>query len=272
MTTQYQKQKTFVICIDSDGCVMDTMDIKHQHCFGPYLSEVFGLSDEKRFLNLWDHINLYSQTRGINRFRGLVMALTEYGYEKDFSALKHWVETSNELSNRALIKRIEQHSSEDLQLALLWSEKVNAGIQQLRCQDKPFPSVKRSLAILKQFADIAVVSSANNEAIIDEWTRHELLPFVDVVYGQEQGTKAYCINQLKKLGYLAEHILMVGDSPGDLAAAKEAGVHFFPILCRHEDTSWDQLVLEALGKLVYQNFDANYQKELIIKFNHNLSI
>ena len=32
---QYTKQKDFLICVDSDGCAMDTMDIKHFRCFGP---------------------------------------------------------------------------------------------------------------------------------------------------------------------------------------------------------------------------------------------
>lgn len=31
----FAKTKDFLICIDSDGCAMDTMDIKHFRCFGP---------------------------------------------------------------------------------------------------------------------------------------------------------------------------------------------------------------------------------------------
>ncbi|MDW1138447.1 HAD hydrolase-like protein, partial [Mannheimia haemolytica] len=164
-----------------------------------------------------------------------------------------------------------EHPSHDLQLALMWSEKVNIGIKTLHTQDRPFRLVKRSLAIIKEFADIAVVSSANNEAIIDEWTRHGLLPFVDLVYGQDEGTKTHCLNQLSQYGYQPNHILMVGDSPGDLNSANEAGVNFFPILCGDEDNSWNQLVLETLGKLVYQKFTLQYQSQLIAKFNANLT-
>ena len=32
---EYQKTKEFLVCIDSDGCAIDTMDIKHIKCFGP---------------------------------------------------------------------------------------------------------------------------------------------------------------------------------------------------------------------------------------------
>lgn len=271
MSLAYQKQKTFIVCIDSDGCAMDTMNIKHQRCFGPYAVDVFNIDNAERFIAIWDKVNLYSATRGINRFKGLVLSLEEYGYAKDFRALKNWVETTKELSNRSLLQQIEQQDSEDLRLALQWSEKVNIGIKTLRNEDKPFKRVQRSLAIIKQFADIAVVSSANNEAILDEWTRHGLMPFVDVVFGQEQGSKAYCINQLKQSGYAPENILMVGDSPGDLTAAEETAVHFFPILCQREDESWDRLVLETLGKLVYQKITSDYQQQLIATFHQNLT-
>lgn len=40
MTTFIPKHK-FIVCIDSDGCAMDTMNIKHDKCFGPYAVEIF---------------------------------------------------------------------------------------------------------------------------------------------------------------------------------------------------------------------------------------
>ena len=32
--SEYKKKKDFLICVDSDGCAMDTMDVKHFLCFG----------------------------------------------------------------------------------------------------------------------------------------------------------------------------------------------------------------------------------------------
>ena len=62
-----------MVCVDSDGCAMDTMEVKHRKCFGPKMIEVWGLQDiEEKFLEMWNMINLYSKTRGINRFKGLV--------------------------------------------------------------------------------------------------------------------------------------------------------------------------------------------------------
>ena len=33
----FEKSRDFLICIDSDGCAMDTMDVKHMRCFAPCL-------------------------------------------------------------------------------------------------------------------------------------------------------------------------------------------------------------------------------------------
>ena len=74
----YVKKKEYLLCVDSDGCAMDTMDIKHFKCFGPCMVEEWGLEEWKEeILNRWNEINLYTMTRGINRFKGLAMALNE---------------------------------------------------------------------------------------------------------------------------------------------------------------------------------------------------
>ena len=35
----------FLICVDSDGCAMDTMDVKHYRCFGPCMVDEWGLEE-----------------------------------------------------------------------------------------------------------------------------------------------------------------------------------------------------------------------------------
>ena len=42
----YRKQKEYLICVDSDGCAMDTMDSKHITCFGPCLIPAFTMGAE----------------------------------------------------------------------------------------------------------------------------------------------------------------------------------------------------------------------------------
>ena len=64
-----------LICVDSDGCAMDTMDIKHFRCFGPAMVEEWSLTPwQEEILQRWNNTNLYSMTRGINRFQGLSIA------------------------------------------------------------------------------------------------------------------------------------------------------------------------------------------------------
>lgn len=271
----FKKQKEFLICVDSDGCAMDTMDVKHRECFGPKLIEVWGLQEHQEiFMEIWERINLYSRTRGINRFKGLVMSLEEMakrGMEiPDFSAIRQWTENSPELSNPALEKAIEETSDEQLKKALEWSKAVNKAIHELPADDKPFPKAKEALEILSAVADIAIVSSANSSAVCDEWTRHGLAPYVQVSLGQEAGTKAACINKLKTNNYSEDKVLMVGDAPGDLDAASRNGVLYYPILVGKEAFSWERLASEALKKFMAGSYRGEYQQMLIAEFNEIL--
>lgn len=97
--------------------------------------------------------------------------------------------------------------------------------------DKPYEGVLETLIEIKKYADIAIVSSANEEAINSEWQRHGLLTHVDYVMGQGKGSKQECVEYLiKNEGYSENNIIMLGDSPGDLVAAKNNNVHFYPIM------------------------------------------
>ena len=41
----FVKNRVYLVCVDSDGCAMDTMDIKHFRCFGPCMVEEWGLEE-----------------------------------------------------------------------------------------------------------------------------------------------------------------------------------------------------------------------------------
>lgn len=274
---EFKKSKDFLVCVDSDGCAMDTMEVKHRKCFGPKIVEIWGLQDiEEKFLETWNKINLYSKTRGINRFKGLVKifeVLTDEGINMpEFSSIKKWIEITPELSNPALEKAIEETKDEQLAKALEWSKAVNKAISELQNEDKPFPKVKEGLEIISQFADIAIVSSANGGAVIDEWTRHELVPSVNVMLGQEAGTKVACIEALKENNFSKDNVLMVGDAPGDLEAAMKNEVLYYPILVGKEEFSWERLSTEALSKFLDGSYRGEYQQKLIDEFNALLKI
>ncbi len=226
--------------------------------------------NQDRFMEVWKNVNLFSRTRGINRFKGLVKTfelVADEGIDMpDLSTVKEWTETTNELSNPSLEREIAKTGDEQLKKALEWSNAVNKAIAELEGEDKPFPNVKEGLAAINNDADIAIVSSANGGAVQAEWTRHELAPYVQVMLGQEAGTKAACIGQLKKFNYPEGHILMVGDAPGDLAAAEKNDVFYYPILVGKEAFSWERLANEAIGKLKDGTFKGEYQQKLIDEF------
>ncbi|MBE5880777.1 MAG: HAD family hydrolase [Lachnospiraceae bacterium] len=272
----FQKKKDWLFCIDSDGCAMDTMDIKHIRCFGPCMVDEWGLSQWKApILDRWNDINLYTMTRGINRFKGLAMALKEiheqYCDIEGIEALQRWVAESPELSNPALEKAIEENDNVCLKKALSWSRKVNESINALSFDEKkPFDGVKEALAYANQFGDVAIVSSANRQAVDEEWGRYGLLDHVDIILAQDVGSKAFCIQELLKKGYDKDKVLMTGDAPGDKDAAEKNGVYYYPILVRREKESWEEFVGAAVGKLVDGSYGGDYQQQKLKEFTENL--
>lgn len=274
---QYRKEKEYLICVDSDGCAMDTMDIKHIRCFGPCMVDEWGLLEWKdAILKRWNDINLYTMTRGINRFKGLAMALKEINdaYQKieGVEVLDQWVETSDELSNAALKRAIEKDDNICLKKALSWSEKVNESINNDLTFDekKPFEGVKEALEYAHRYADIAIVSSANLQAVEEEWELYRLLDYVDILLAQNVGSKAFCIQELLKKGYDMDKTMMTGDAVGDYEAAKKNGVFYYPIRVRHEKESWEEFRAEAVNRLISGNYAGEYQKKQIDAFMDNL--
>ena len=274
----FKKDKDFLVCIDSDGCAIDSMNIKHINCFGPRMVDEWGLerwADE--ILASWNYVNLYSMTRGINRFKGLITALREidekYTRIEDLESLDRWVKTTNELSNSSLARAIKENpESICLKKALSWSNRVNASIKELPgAEVVPFGMVKEALEFAHEKADVVVVSSANLDAILDEWERYELLPHVDLVLAQNAGTKAYCIQELVKKGYDKSRIVMCGDAPGDLDAAKVNGVYYYPIKVGLEKESWSEFISVGFDKLIDGTYGGAYQSEKIEEFIKNLS-
>ena len=248
----FERKHDWLVCVDSDGCAMDTMDCKHFHCFGPCMVTEWQLEPwSEALLARWNDINLYSMTRGVNRFKGLAMALTEadaqYTPIDGVAALNEWVATSPALSNDALAAAVAADGHPVLAKALAWSRAVNAAIVRLPEELKvPFAGAKEGLAAAKSFADVAIVSSANRDAVVEEWEKFGLLQHTDITLAQDCGSKAHCIEKMLEFGYAPDHVLMVGDAPGDCDAAEKNGVWYYPILVRREGESWEELRTKTL--------------------------
>ena len=241
---KFVPKKKYLLCVDSDGCAMDTMNVKHIKCFGPKFVKVFNITKNVQgVLDRWNKINLYQRTRGINRFKGLAKILCEL-YPKDTACaeFKVWTDTSNELSEAALQHKIKEGAGEIFKKALLWSQATNVAIKALPDDNKEaFEGVYEALKEAGDTFDIAIVSSANFVAVKEEWQRCALLVLTDCITTQQDGGKSHCIAELIKKGYAPENVVMVGDAEGDLKAAEENGVAFYPILVNHEIESWQNI-------------------------------
>lgn len=281
-------RKKYLVCVDSDGCAMDTMNSKHAQCFGPAMIQVWGLQERREEAQrCWDRVNLFSETRGINRFLALCMVLQELLGEQEtgmethepceamegFEELRAWTRQTKELSLKSLQEWTNDHDVECCRRACRWSALVNEKIAAMpREGNKAFAGVAQALTGAHEKADIAVVSSANRAAVEEEWEREGLLPSVDVLLTQENGSKKDCIRRLLESGYEKDCVLMVGDAPGDIKAAKDNGVWFYPILAGREEESWQSFEKSALEPLLAGRYgDVSGQEELLWRNLEELS-
>ena len=270
----FVKTKDYLVCIDSDGCAVDSMTIKHEKAFSTALIDTFNLKEyEAEIRNKWYEINLYSKTRGINRFIGLNLILhyinDNFVTIDDLADFDSYIKDSKAYSNKSLEEFIFKTQSVLLKKCLEWSKLTNEYIKKINENDiKLFDNVKELISHISEYANIVVVSSANLDAIEAEWKRLNIIDYTNLVCSQNDGTKEYCIAKLKEKGFESKKILMIGDSPLDLSSALNNDVYFYPILCTKENNSWANLK-KYFEAFINNNFD-KYQENLIKKFNDNL--
>jgi len=121
--------------------------------------------------------------------------------------------------------------------------------------------------MMQRQADLMVVSATPAEALQREWTEHGLAPFMSVIAGQEMGSKAQHVRAAAMGKYAdAEHVLLIGDAPGDRDAAREAGCLYYPINPGHEAASWARLRDEAFARFTAGTYAGAYQDALVAEF------
>ncbi|UCH13457.1 MAG: HAD family hydrolase [Bacteroidales bacterium] len=267
----------FFIGIDSDGSAFDTMEIKQKECFCPNLIKYFELQTVSRYTReTWEFVNLYSIHRGYNRFIALVKFFEMLSERKDViarkqkipdtSALKEWINKESKLANPVLEEYVNKVNDPVLGLALQWSKKVNSDIAEMVYGMPPFPFVRESLDKIVTKADIIIVSQTPVEALTREWKENNIDKYPRAIAGQEYGTKAEHIKFAAKGKYPDNKILMVGDAPRDLEAARSNGVLFYPVNPGHEIASWERLYRESLEKFFEGSYEGDYEKKLIREF------
>lgn len=272
----FTPSKEFFVGIDSDGCIFDSMEIKHQECFAPMFIKHFNLQAGSKFAReTWAFVNLYSKTRGANRFPALVRAielLTERPQVRardikmpDMSALKEWIGRETKLGNATLNAEVAGGNT-GLNQVKTWSDAVNAQVQDIVHGVPPFPLVRETLEKINEKADAMCISQTPCDALQREWREHGIDGFVKIIAGQEMGTKTQHLEMAAKGKYPADKILMIGDAPGDQKAAKANDALFFPINPGKEEASWERLHNEGLDKFFAGEYAGAYEADLIQEF------
>ena len=272
-------QHGFLIAIDSDGCVFDTMELKHKECFIPEFIRHYELQAVSKYAReCWEFTNLYSKTRGANRFSTLIESLRLLSQRPEVIS-RHvsielpqpvvaWLAAETKLSNPSLEARVASTGDPELIRALEWSKGVNKAIAAMVRGVPPFPYVREVLRKVHGVADLIVCSATPREALKAEWREHELDLYVVEICGQEVGTKSEVLTVSNK--YDPQKTLMVGDAPGDHSAARANNCLFFPIVPGEEEKSWKRLHDEGVDRFLSGQFAGEYQQRLLDAFETSL--
>ena len=279
----YTAKYEFLIGIDSDGCAFDTMELKQKECFTPQTISHWGLQGVSKYAReATEFVNLYSKSRGINRFPALVEALEWTNKRPEVQArgikveiprsLIDWIAKETKLGNPALERAVKETNDPGLIKTLKWSEAVNKQVGEIvQSGVPPFPFVRESLEKMLGKADILVVSATPQEALVREWEEQDLVKYVAEICGQEVGTKKESLAFAQEKGKYAENrMLMIGDAPGDYKAAVANKALFFPINPGAEEKSWEKLCKEGLDRFFNGTFAGDYQKTLLEEFDSYL--
>ncbi len=263
--------------IDSDGCVFDTMRVKqHSHIQKTIirhwrLEPIAGL-----FRECADFVNLYSQTRGVNRFQALLLNFETLNSRPEARAagiplpktadLRRYCESGLALGNPTLEVEARHTGSPELARVLAWSHEANADLAAHYTPVPPFPWAVKALRLMQAASDTMVVSQTPEASLLREWRHHGIDRLVKLIGGQELGSKATQLRAAIHGFYAPGRAILIGDAPADCRAAQETGILFYPIFPDDEDASWQRFCEEAYPRFLAGTYAGAYADDLAGRF------
>ena len=279
-------EKNFFVGLDSDGTVFNSMELKHKDCFVGCLIRAFSFAPIAHEVHLvWNYVNIFSKTRGTNRFKALILTFDYLSKMESviksginipkLDSIRDWLISNKPLTNE-ILKKIIFDSTENekpyLENAFIWSENVNETVKKTVFNLPPMHGALNAMSKIKKFADIVVISNTPIKTLNREWSENNIESNVLYIGGQETGTKIEMLNAVAKNKYKNENILIIGDSFGDLNAAKNINALFFPILPLKEEESWELFNQKAFQSFLDESFSGEFENNLIEKFHSTLNI
>jgi phosphoglycolate phosphatase-like HAD superfamily hydrolase len=286
----FKKIKKFLVAIDTDGCVTDNMNGKQMLIFHPQFMEFYQLWEIESYLReVAEYYNLFSVDRGCNRFIAIQLTLTALQNRKDvqqellkkhiklpnIKPLNEYIAYAKEnkwgLGNPSLEEFLNQNPKDLAIYKLLgWSEAVNRMFPHISAKIPPFDKVKECLELMAQDADILIVSKTPYLDLANYWEAQGIAKYVQIIAGQEMGSKGHHIEVAKKAGrYEDDQVLMIGDGGGDLKAVKVNKGLFYPTAPGVEQKAWDNFP-DAFQRFVKRGYKGDFEDKLLEIFNKAL--
>ena len=286
----FKKTKDFLIAIDTDGCITDNMNGKQMLIFHPHFMEYYHLwGIESYFREVAEYFNLFSVDRGCNRFIAIQLTLKALQEREDVQSvldkknielpdsksLDDYIDFAEEnklgLGNPSLENFIDKHPNNFALYKLMgWSEAVNRTFPYISAKIPPFDGVKDCLALMARYADVLVVSKTPYDDLANYWESQDIAQYVQMIAGQEMGSKGHHIEVAKKAGhYQDDQVLMLGDGNGDLKAVKSNNGLFYPVAPGIEQKCWNRFP-EALERFFKLNYRGEFENKFIKEFEEIL--
>lgn len=255
----WKREHDFLVCIDTDGCVVDNMSAKQILVFHPFFMDMNNLRSIESYFRLHcEHHNLWATTRGCDRYLAIQLTLAslledpqgkdviDAAWIKELKAsvdsYVNWVNQTEGVSFGipSLARYHKEHGRDyNITRLLAWSEAVDRSFAFITVPMEPFPYVRETVQYLAERADILVVSGTPYSDLAEWWVRNNLAQYAQAIASKEMGKKDEHIRIVKESGgYGDDHIIMCGDGGGDLKAVKKNNGLFFPTPPGKEVDAW----------------------------------
>lgn len=279
----FQPQHRFLIGIDSDGCVFDSMRTKHLDAFIPAALATWDLGPLGAcFAEDELEVNLRSAHRGINRFAGLLLTFERFSRRPeaqhlrrplpDLEVLREFVQSDLPQSAAGLREFIRHRPSPTAVQVLAWSQRADERFSRAAESAIVFAEAATALEKASAVADLMIVSAASTAGLWRDWERAGLLRFMSLVAGQDAGDKRTQLTRASQGRYRPDRVLLIGDSPGDLTAAQAAGALFYPIVPDQEPASWRRFHEIVLDQFTSERYGGPSEASAISGFRRALRL
>ncbi len=249
------------LVVDSAGTALDCMADRHSLAFFPAFADAFFRGADRAALEeVWSFVALRSRVRSAGRFRLLDAAMrlaprhpgigTRHRREDAVAAaLGQWLASCSRATVSALESAMrDRSSSEALVSAAIWSLDVDSRLAALP-PPRAFAGVGEALGSIAGRAMVFVAGEGRAADIERDWRGAGLLGssmgLGELAFVGEDG------GGLEEIAQAAGScgggpVLVIGDSPADLEAAKAAGAAFYPVRPGSERESWLRLCGQVL--------------------------